>query len=109
MSLDYELLEKKVIVLVAKDETSGAVLADDFVIKGPGDDWVFKQLIRDLVDWCRHDIRVQTNGEPARLGLQQAIANARKGATVQWNSPAYNPQSNGGAEKAVQDVTNLMR
>ena len=37
------------------------------------------------------------------------IAAARRGDTVLRNSPAYNPQSNGGAEKAVQDVTDLMR
>ena len=43
------------------------------------------------------------------LALQQAIAEARKEATVQRNSPAYNPQSNGGAAKAAQDVTDLMR
>ena len=43
------------------------------------------------------------------LALQQSIAEARKGDTAQRNSPAYNPQSNGGAEKAVQDVTDLMR
>ena len=43
------------------------------------------------------------------LALQQAIAEARRGDTVLRNSPAYNPQSNGGAEKAMQDVTDLMR
>ena len=43
------------------------------------------------------------------LALQQAIAENRKGETVQRNSLAYNPQSNGGAEQAVQDVTDLMR
>ena len=43
------------------------------------------------------------------LALHQGIANARRGATVQRNSPAYNPQSNGGAEKSVQDVVGIMR
>ena len=43
------------------------------------------------------------------VALQQAIAEGRKGETVQRNSLAYNPQSNGGAEKAVQDITVLMR
>ena len=109
ISMDYELLEKKITVLVVKDETSGAVLAYDSLMKGAGDDLVVSQLVRDLEDWGRHDIRLQTDGEPAMLALQQAIADARKGATIQRNSPAYNPQSNGGAEKAVQDVTDLMR
>ena len=43
------------------------------------------------------------------LALQQAVAKARKGGTVLGNSPAYNPQFNGGAEKVVQDVIDLMR
>ena len=43
------------------------------------------------------------------LALQQAFAEAREGDTVLRNSPACNPQSNGGAEKAMQDVTDLMR
>lgn len=43
------------------------------------------------------------------LAFQQAIAEGRKGETVQRKSLAYNPQSNRRAEKAVQDVTDLMR
>ena len=43
------------------------------------------------------------------LALQQAASKARKGDTVLRNSSAYNPQYNGGAEKAVQDVIDLMR
>ena len=65
--------------------------------------------MRDLEDWGRRDVRLQADGEPTMLALQQAIAEARKGDTVPSNSPAYNPQSNGGAETAVQDVTDLMR
>ena len=82
ISMDYELLEKKITVLVVKDETSGAVLAYDSLMKGAGDDWVVSQLVRDLEDWGRHDIRLQTDGAPAMLALQQASSDARKGATV---------------------------
>ena len=48
VSLDYEMLEEKITVLVAKDEATGAVLAYDCYAKGPSDDWVVKQLVRDL-------------------------------------------------------------
>ena len=64
VSPDYELLEKKITVLVAKDETNGAVLAHDSLVKGPGDDWVVGQLVRDLEDWGRHDISFQTENQP---------------------------------------------
>ena len=48
ISLDYEMLDEKIIVLVAKDETTGATLAYNCVAKGPADDWVVRQLVRDL-------------------------------------------------------------
>ena len=109
ISMDYELLEEKVTVLVAKDESSGATLAYECETKGPGDDWVIRQLDRDLQDWGRKDICVQSDGEPAIIAVQQALAEARSGTTMLRNSPAYTPQANGGAEKAVQDVTDIMR
>ena len=37
--------------------------------------------------------------------LQTKIISLREGRTVPRNPPAYNPQSNGPCEKAVQDVT----
>ena len=88
VSLDYEMLEEKITVLVAKDEVTGAVLAYDCFAKGPSDDCVVKQLVRDLEDWGRQNVRLQTDGEPAMLALQQAITEGRKGDTVQRNSLA---------------------
>ena len=96
-------------MLVAKDESSGATLAYDCEAKGPGDEWVVRQLSRDLEDWGRRDICLQSDGEPAMFALQQALAEARSGTAVQRNSPPYTPQANGAAEKAVLFVTDLMR
>ena len=109
VSMDYELLEQKVTVLVVKDETSGATLAYDCEAKGPSDEWVVRQMVRDLEDWGRKDVCLQSDGVPAMIALQQALAKSRSGTTVQRNSPAYAPQANGSAEKAVQDVTDFMR
>ena len=99
ISMDYEFLEEKVTVLVAKDESSGATLAYDCETKGPGDDWVIRQLDRDLEDWGRKDICVQSDGEPAIIAVQQALAEARSGTTMLRNAFAYTPQANGGAER----------
>ena len=82
VSMDYELLEEKVTVLAAKDESSGATLAYDCEAKGPSDEWVVRQLARDLEDWGRKDICIQSDGEPAMITLQQALAEARSGTTV---------------------------
>ena len=63
VSLDYESLEEKTTVLVAKDKTSGAGLAYDCLVKEPGDDWVVGQFVRDPEDWGRRDVRFQTDDE----------------------------------------------
>ena len=107
---DYDLLEEHLTLLIAKDRQSGAVLAYDCETKGPGDAWVVKQLVSDLADWGRTDICLMSDGEPAITALQRAVANARpERQTLLRNSPPYNPQSNGGAEKAAQDVVGIMR
>ena len=107
---DYDLLEEHLTLLIAKDRQSGAVLAYDCEAKGPGDAWVVKQLVSDLADWGRTDICLMSDGEPAITALQRAVANARpERQTLLRNSPPYNPQSNGGAEKAAQDVVGIMR
>jgi len=109
LSLDYEFLEGPVTVLIGTVKPSGAALAYTCTAKGPSDDWVVKQLVRDLETWGLKDICLKTDGEPAILALQQAVAKARSSRTIPRNPPAYNPQSNGSAEKAVQDVSGQMR
>ena len=105
ISMDYEMPEEKIVMLVVKDDESGSTLAYDCEVKGPGDEWMLRQLAKDLEEWGRKDICVKTDGEPAMIAVQTALAALRKSRTVPRNPPAYNPQSNGAAEKAVQDVT----
>ena len=109
LSLDYEFLEGPVTVLVGKLKPSGSALAYTCTAKGPGDIWVVKQIVRDLENWGLKDICLKTDGGPAMLALQEAIAKARSSRTIPRNPLAYNPQSNGTAEKAVQDVAGQLR
>ena len=109
LSLDYEFLEGPVTVLVGKLKPSGSALAYTCTAKGPGDTWVVKKIVRDLETWGLKDICLKTDGEPAMLVLQEAIAKARSPRTIPRNPLAYNPQSNGTAEKAVQDVAGQLR
>ena len=109
ISIDYELLEEKVTMLVAKDDQSGSVLCYDCVCKGPTDEWLVKQFVADIDSWGRKDICLKSDGEPAIVALQAEVARRRDGRTVPINPPAYDPQGNGPAEKAVQDVTGHVR
>ena len=109
ISMDYELLEEKITLIVAKDEVSGSVLAYDCVCKGPTDEWVIKQIIKDLDTWGRRDVCIKTDGEPAIVAFQRELIRMREHRTVPMNPPAYDPQGNGAAEKAVQDVTGQVR
>ena len=82
MSFDYELLEGLVTVLIGKLRPSGAALAYSCTAKGPSDTWVIKQIVRDLENWGIKDICLKTDGEPAILALQEAIAKARSPRTI---------------------------
>ena len=104
VSLHYELLERKVTVFIANGRASGVFLAYTCTEKNPADQWIVKQFIRDLHECGRKDICVKTDGEPAMIALQRAVADARALRTVRQNLQAHDSQSNGSVEKAVQDV-----
>ena len=77
VSLDYEFLEGAVTVLIGTIKPSGTALAYKCTAKGPSDQWVVKQLVRDLETLGLKDICLKTDGEPAMLAFQQAVAEAR--------------------------------
>ena len=123
VSFDYNTLEgkdgaegededprtRKVKVIVGKDETTGMVMQHRVHQKGSGDKWLVKRMCRDLEDMGRRDVVLKTDGEPAIVSLQSAVQAERPGRTIPRNPPAYNPQSNGACEKAVQDCTDQAR
>ena len=55
------------------------------------------------------EICLKSDNEPAMLAMQRAIATARSETTLPRNSLECDPQSNGGAEKAAQDITDMTR
>ena len=120
ISMDYQELisaakkdptehEKVVKAIVVKDELTGILLSYRVSQKGHGDAWLIKRLVQDLEEMGRTSIILKTDGEPAMVSLQRALQSARRHQTVPENPPAYNPQSNGACEKAVQDVAGQIR
>ena len=99
ISMDYELLEEKLTLLVVKDEDSGSTLCYDCLTKGPGDAWVCRQLVRDLEEWGRGDLCLKTDGEASMLALQKALQTMRLLRTVPRNPPAYNPKPTEGQRR----------
>ena len=113
VSLDYQELDETsdspTRVIVGKDESTGNVLCHKVLMKGIGDEWAVKKLVQDIEDWGRSKVILKTDGEPAIKALQSRVISLRPPQTVPRNPPAYNPQSNGPCEKAVQDVTAQLR
>ena len=124
ISMDYQEFDKvfdngeeakpeaatpKIKTIVIKDERTTSVLFHKVIRKGPSDEWVIKRIAKDINEWGRQDIILKTDGEPAMIAVQDAIAQVRKGQTIPMNPPAYNPEANGACEKAVQDVNAHVR
>ena len=95
---------------VGKDEPTGMLTAHHVDRKGPTDEWLIKRLVKDIEKLGRSVINLKPDGEPAMLALQKAVAVLRKDPVTRPENPfAYNRQSNGAAEKAVQDVSGQVR
>ncbi len=113
VSLDYpsinEGTDKELKMIVGTDETTGNKLAHFVTCKGLADEWVIRKMIKDFEEMDRAHMILKTDGEPAIVAVQNRLQALRPGRTVPRNPPAYNPQSNGPCEKAVQDVTGQLR
>ena len=113
VSMDYQDMneesKKQQKVIIGKDEVSGSTFGHYVLCKGVGDEWAAKQIVKDIQELGYGDIILKTDGDPAIVALQNKMQSMRQAKTVPRNPPAYNPQSNGPCEKAVQDVTAHMR
>ena len=67
------------------------------------------RVIRDLENLGHTAITLKGDGEPALTTFMVAVKDQRAHRTLLEHPPAHDPQSNGVAEKAVQDVTAMVR
>ena len=65
---------KVVKIIVAKDEHTGYTISYRVESTGMQDTWSVTRLVKDFEELLRRDITLKTDGEPAMLALQRAIA-----------------------------------
>ena len=107
--VDFEDDAKVLKIIVGKDESTGNVMSHVVTCKGIGDEWVVRKIVRDMEEMGLGHAIVKTDGEPSIKAVQNRLQGLRPGRTTPRNPPAYNPQSNGPCEKAVQDVSAQLR
>jgi hypothetical protein len=105
--VDYGFLgieedEEKMIIQVARDEESRALLVHAVPRKGLAHVHGAEQLIRDIEELGSKKVILKADNEPATHTLQEERKKQRQEETLLENSPVGESQSNGTAERAAQ-------
>ena len=96
-------------LLIGRDRWTKSVFTFLVKCKGRGDDKIVNKIVRAVDALGYRKLIIKTDGEPALVEVQEAVARARVHETICENPLAYDPQANGGAERAVQEVKAQMR
>ena len=103
----------KITVIIARDRWTGVTFAHVVKGKGLADDWIVKQLVKDIGSLGYTDLRLKSDNEPSIVLLVERVKALRdlKGLGRTLIDPAIEgqPQTNGVAEKAVQDLATQVR
>ena len=77
--------------------------------KGATEKWVIEKIIEDINRLGYTEVVPKGDGEPALQEVLQEVKRLRNHSTILQALPAYDPQSNGAAEKAVQEYMGQLR
>ena len=96
-------------LLIGRAKPSGSIFAHLVSQKGLGDDKIVGKICNSLKEFGITSVGLKTDGEPALVQVQEAVISQRQHSTLPINPPAHDPQSNGVAERTVQEVKNQLR
>ena len=102
-------VDDKATAIVGRDKKTVSTFAHVCENKGTSDKWVVNKLLEDIDLMGHTEIILKGDGEPALVQVMEEVKRRRCHPTIIQNPPAYDPQSNGAAEKAVQDYMGQMR
>ena len=77
--------------------------------KGLGDSRIVGKVTRSMAETGFTKMGLKGDGEPALVQVQEAVKIRRQHETILENPPAHDPQSNGEAERAVQEAKAQIR
>lgn len=101
--------DDKVQSIIIRDRPTKTTYSHQCECKGPEDNWILQQLLQDLEELGHGDVILKLDGEPSLVKLLREVKARRPQGTILEHPPAYDPQSNGTAEKAVQEVMEQLR
>ena len=88
--------------MVARDKWSKMVHASIADVNGHQDENTAKQLSKFIMSTGYHELELKTDGEPALVAVARRTKEITKVNIILKNPAAYDPQSNGMAERAVR-------
>ena len=103
---DYD---DKATALVIKDETTKMKFAHICEKKGSTDKWIIDKIVDDIDRLGHTEVILKGDGEPALQDVLREVKRQRVHPTLLNGPPAYDPQANGAAEKAVQEYMGQLR
>ena len=96
-------------MLIGRDRWTKNTFSHLVTCKGCGDKRIIGKTTKSIDATGNTRMILKGDGEPALVAVQDAIKANRPHDTVLENPPAHDPQSNGEAERAVQEVKAQMR
>ena len=96
-------------LLIGRDRWTKYTFGHLVRCKGLGDERIVKKVCQSMGETGFTKMALKGDGEPALVQIQEEVKAKRMHETILENPPAHDPQANGEAERAVQEVKAQIR